>query len=168
MGWAKITTMQGSWRGTRSLRNVNLQPFCNADGHTAWSEAKRCAVLGPNQSQYCSQNKHLRAWRTCENKAHPLLTAAIWSASTLKISGLGAKPPRRNLDSRVFFCLLLGHAHLFTHLTARNIDFSKTKIWAIMAHGWTTSWCHEIGHVTKKIPPKFFASSIFMPNLRHK
>jgi len=101
-----IHTMQGRWRGTRSLRNVNLQPFCNADGRTAWSEAKHCAVLGPNQSQYCSQNKHLRAWRTCENKAHPLLTAAIWSASTLKISGLEAKPPRRKLDSRavLFVC----------------------------------------------------------------
>jgi len=42
--------MQEYWHGTRSLRNVNLQPFCNAHGRTAWSEAKLCAVLGPNQS----------------------------------------------------------------------------------------------------------------------
>jgi len=100
-----ITTMQGSWRGARSLRNVNLQPFCNAEGRTVWSEAKHCAVLGTNQSQYCSQNKHLRAWRTCENKAHPLLTAAIWSASTLKISGLGANPLGENwIHARFFVC----------------------------------------------------------------
>ncbi len=37
-----------------------------------------------------------------------------------------------------------------------------------MAHGWTTAWYHQIGHVTKKFSPKFWTSTIFMPKSRYE
>jgi len=72
----------------------------------------RTAISPPieNKStcQYCSQNKHLRTWRTCKNKAHLLLTAVIWSASTLKISRLGAKSLGENWIRARFFWFVIG------------------------------------------------------------
>jgi len=74
MKWANKNAMQGRWRWMRLLRNLDLQPFCNAHRPTARSEAKCCAVLKPNQSQYCIAKTITYAWRICKNKSHPPFT----------------------------------------------------------------------------------------------
>jgi len=73
---AALDCLQPRWRGTRRLRNPHLQPCSTAHGRTARSEAKRCAVLEPNQKP---------AWRPVlwlrQFTMRPRHSTGLWKAS---------------------------------------------------------------------------------------